>query len=104
MDKTSNNILLTIGIPIISVLLALLIGSVLLLIINVNPLEAYKYLIFGNFTRDVKSKFDAIKYEIKTNAERLTSQEAIVNHQTSLINMLNKEPTKQPTKQPKFKL
>lgn len=30
--------------------LALLIGSILLLLINVNPLEAYKYLIFGNFT------------------------------------------------------
>ncbi|WFA09976.1 ABC transporter permease [Tissierella sp. Yu-01] len=50
MLRTSNNLLLTIGIPILSVLLALLIGSILLLIINVNPLEAYKYLIFGNFT------------------------------------------------------
>lgn len=50
MPRTSNNLLLTIGIPILSVLLALLIGSILLLIIKVNPLEAYKYLIFGNFT------------------------------------------------------
>lgn len=42
--------LLTIIVPIISVLLALLLGSILLLIIKVNPLEAYKYLILGNFT------------------------------------------------------
>ena len=53
--KTSNHVsgrnrLLTVGVPIASVLLALLIGSILLLLINVNPLEAYKYLIFGNFT------------------------------------------------------
>ena len=50
MPRASNNLLLTIGIPILSVLLALLIGSILLIIINVNPLGAYKYLIFGNFT------------------------------------------------------
>ena len=52
--KESKNILtnriLTIGLPIASVILALIIGSILLLLINVNPLEAYKYLIFGNFT------------------------------------------------------
>lgn len=42
--------LLTITIPIMSVFLALLVGSILLLIIKVNPLEAYKCLILGNFT------------------------------------------------------
>ena len=40
----------TITVPIIAVLLALLLGSILLMIIKVNPLEAYRYLIFGNFT------------------------------------------------------
>lgn len=42
--------LLSIGVPFVSVILALTIGSILLLFIDVNPLEAYKYLIFGNFT------------------------------------------------------
>lgn len=42
--------ILNLIIPAISVLLALLIGSVLLIIMGVNPLEAYRYLIFGNFT------------------------------------------------------
>ena len=46
----NRNKILTILIPLVSVLLALLIGSILLLFIEVNPLEAYKYLIFGNFT------------------------------------------------------
>lgn len=41
---------LDLAIPLLSVVLALLIGSILLLIIDVNPLEAYRYLIFGNFT------------------------------------------------------
>ncbi|WP_313232725.1 ABC transporter permease [Tissierella praeacuta] len=51
LNKVFNkNKLLTVIIPMVSVLLALLIGSVLLLFIEVNPLEAYKYLIFGNFT------------------------------------------------------
>lgn len=45
-----NSRVITIAVPVISVFLALLIGSVLLLLIDVNPLEAYKYLIFGNFT------------------------------------------------------
>ncbi len=46
----NRNNILTFFIPMLSVLLALLIGSILLLFIDVNPLEAYKYLIFGNFT------------------------------------------------------
>lgn len=35
---------------VIAVLLALTLGSILLIFIKVNPLVAYKYLIFGNFT------------------------------------------------------
>lgn len=42
--------LINLGIPLVSVLLALLVGSILLLIMDVNPFEAYRYLIFGNFT------------------------------------------------------
>jgi len=37
-------------VPFISVFLALLISSVLLLFIDVSPFEAYRYLIFDNFT------------------------------------------------------
>ncbi|MZQ96103.1 MAG: ABC transporter permease [Acidaminobacter sp.] len=37
-------------VPIVSVLLALVLGSVLLLFIGINPLEAYWYLIFSNFS------------------------------------------------------
>ena len=48
--KSRKTKLLTIAIPIISVFLALLVGSILLIFIKVNPLVAYKYLIFGNFT------------------------------------------------------
>lgn len=42
--------LLSIAVPIVSVLVALLLGSILLLFIKVNPLEAYRYLIFANFS------------------------------------------------------
>lgn len=48
--KLKNTKFLTIAVPFISVFLALLVGSILLLFIKVNPLVAYKYLIFGNFT------------------------------------------------------
>lgn len=48
--KLKKTKLLTIAVPFISVFLALLVGSVLLIFIKVNPLLAYKYLIFGNFT------------------------------------------------------
>lgn len=42
--------LLSFAVSVISVLLALTVGSLLLIFIKVNPLVAYKYLIFGNFT------------------------------------------------------
>lgn len=48
--KLKKTKFLTIAVPFISVFLALLAGSILLLFIKVNPLVAYKYLIFGNFT------------------------------------------------------
>lgn len=47
-------------------------------------------LIFGNYTRDVKSKFDSIKETIQNIAEEVSTQEAVINHQTSIINTLNK--------------
>lgn len=47
-------------------------------------------LIFGNYTRDVKSKFDSIKESIKSIAEEVSTQEAVIEHQTNLINTLNK--------------
>jgi phage minor structural protein len=47
-------------------------------------------LIFGNYTRDVKAKFDVIKNEIITHTEKLSSQETVINQQTALINNLNK--------------
>ena len=50
VESSMKSKLLSIGVPFLSVILALLIGSILLLFIDVNPLEAYKYLIFGNFT------------------------------------------------------
>ncbi|HHX80067.1 MAG TPA: hypothetical protein GX692_03275, partial [Acholeplasmataceae bacterium] len=52
--------------------------------------EKVKKIIFGNFTRDVKAKFDVIKNEIKENIQRLSSQETVISQQTALINNLNK--------------
>lgn len=47
-------------------------------------------LIFGNYTRDVKSKFDSIKETIQNIVEEVSTQEAVINHQTNIINTLNK--------------
>lgn len=47
-------------------------------------------LIFGNYTRDVKSKFDSIKETIQNIAQEVSTQEAVIDHQTNLINTLNK--------------
>ncbi len=49
-----------------------------------------KKLIFGNYTRDVKSKFDSIKSSIETVKSEISSQSKIINDQTNLINSLNK--------------
>lgn len=47
-------------------------------------------LIFGNYTRDVKSKFDNIKESVKTLTEQFTKQGVVINKQTNIINTLNK--------------
>ena len=49
-----------------------------------------KKLIFGNYTRDVKSKFDSIKSSIETVRSEISNQSKIINDQTNLINSLNK--------------
>lgn len=49
-----------------------------------------KSLTFGNFSRDVKAKFNNIKDSIKEISQTLSKQEAVINNQTNLINMLNK--------------
>jgi len=47
-------------------------------------------IVFGNFVRDVKSKFDTIKQNIIDQSEKLSAQEKTILHQTELINNLNK--------------
>ena len=53
-------------------------------------LERIKTLTFGNYTRDVKAKFDSIKTSINTLKEAVNTQNTIINEQTELINTLNK--------------
>ena len=56
-----------------------------------NKIEVLK---FGNYTRDVKSKFDSIKDNINNFKEQLTEgltrQDTLIKQQTDLINSLNK--------------
>ena len=51
-------------------------------------------LTFGNFTRNVKSKFDGIKESIKNATEQfmenITRQDIVIKQQTDLINSMNK--------------
>ena len=47
-------------------------------------------LIFGNYSRDVKSKFENIKENVQSLAEKFSEQESVINKQTNLINTLNK--------------
>ena len=49
-----------------------------------------KSLIFGNFTRDVKAKFDNIKETINQIGQTVSNQEVVIQQQTDLINSLNK--------------
>ena len=53
-------------------------------------LEKVKSLTFGNYNRDVKTKFDNIKNSITQINQALSKQEIAINTQTNLINMLNK--------------
>lgn len=48
-------------------------------------------LVFGNYTRDVKQKFNNIKESVKTIEKKLSSQEIAIIEQTNLINTLNKQ-------------
>lgn len=45
---------------------------------------------FGNYTRDVKTKFDNIKDSISQINQSLSNQNVVINKQTDLINSLNK--------------
>lgn len=49
-----------------------------------------KSLTFGNFTRDVKAKFDNIKETINQIGQIVSNQEVVIQQQTDLINSLNK--------------
>ena len=49
-----------------------------------------KSLTFGNYTRNVKTKFDNIKNSIIQINQTLSKQEIAINTQTNLINTLNK--------------
>ena len=49
-----------------------------------------KSLTFGNFTRDVKAKFDNIKETINKIEKTVSKQETVISQQTDLINSLNK--------------
>lgn len=49
-----------------------------------------KSLTFGNFSRDVKAKFDNIKSSIDKISQVLSKQEITIKNQTELINSLNK--------------
>lgn len=53
-------------------------------------LEKVKSITFGNFTRDIKTKFDNIKNTITQLNQTLSNQIAVINKQTDLINSLNK--------------
>ncbi len=47
-------------------------------------------LTFGNFSRDVKAKFDNIKNTINQINQAISKQEAAINNQSDIINTLNK--------------
>lgn len=79
----NRNKILAIFIPVLSVLLALLMGSVLLLFIEVNPLEAYKYLIFGNFT----NKYNVAEIFVKATPIILTGLSFTFAFRTGLFNI-----------------
>lgn len=49
-----------------------------------------KSLTFGNYSRDVKTKFNNIKHTIDQINQAISRQEAVINNQTNLINLLNK--------------
>lgn len=52
--------------------------------------EKVKSLTFGNYKRDVKTKFNNIKNTIETIKQTVSKQEITIKEQTNLINSLNK--------------
>lgn len=52
--------------------------------------EKVKSLTFGNYSRNVKAKFDNIKNTINQINQAITRQETVINNQTNIINTLNK--------------
>lgn len=47
-------------------------------------------LVFGNYVRDVKSKFNSIKEEVSTLIEKVSAQDEAIAIQTAIINNLGK--------------
>lgn len=79
----NRNKVLAFFIPVAAILLALLIGSILLLFIEVNPLEAYKHLIFGNFT----NKYNIAEIFVKATPIILTGLSFTFAFRTGLFNI-----------------
>ena len=52
--------------------------------------EKVQRLIFGNYSRDVKTKFDSIKNSINNVVSKLSTQDEVIANQTKIINSLNK--------------
>jgi len=55
-----------------------------------NILKKVKSLSFGNYSRDVKTKFNNIKNTISEITVAISKQDTVINKQTELINALNK--------------
>lgn len=53
-------------------------------------LKKVRSTTFGNYSRDVKTKFDNIKNTIDKINQNVSNQEVAINNQTNLINSLNK--------------
>lgn len=52
--------------------------------------EKVQKLIFGNYNRDVKTKFDSIKNAINNTISKVSTQDEVIANQTKIINLLNK--------------
>lgn len=49
-----------------------------------------KKLIFGNYNRDVKAKFNSLNKTINSTIDKVSKQDQVINEQTRIINELNK--------------
>lgn len=52
--------------------------------------EKLQKLVFGNYNRDVKTKFDSIKNAINNAVSKVSTQDEVIANQTKIINSLNK--------------